>query len=341
MSEWSLDDCDVPCVRDLLMHHFQDMHLEVEGKLGRRRHRGNFREKFTSGVNGKQFAALEARLCKGVPLLGLSANDELPELETTLDRFLDCGNRKTIRQSFRCDSAGRPEMEPFEVLQKTRLSDCHVANKRKGRSPSDSPVAIRISFSEEEPTEADVSLRVINQRLKRRRSWESQLFRIQLTRAEMDGCESFEVEVELRMEVVRARLIDESTRADQAKTIGCELSFAMQELAAWAAEVPVGQKRKRLEDFDGALPTLKAVLELPDVARELDRRVSEGPTALHDAKCYLSKVLQDQCPSVDQNVLFRFAGLQVGRVLVRRRSSLASQDADVSSAPALSSKKVV
>jgi len=340
MSELSLEDCDVPYVRDLLMQHFQDPDLEVEGKLGRRTQRGIFREKFTSGVNDKQFAALEARLCKGAPWLGLSACDELPELETTLDRFLDCGGRKGTRLSFHCDSDGCPEAAPFEVLQKCRLSDCYVANKRKDSATSASPVAIRISFSKEEPTEADHSLPVITQRFKRRRTWEAQLFRIDLTRVEMDGCETYEVEVELRMEVVRARLSDEGSREDQARAIGCELSLSMQELSAWAAEVRVCPKRKRLEEFDGALPALEAVLALPDVAQELDRRVSEGPKAWREAKCYLSKVLQDQCPSVDQNVLFRFAGLQVGKSIMRQRSLLASEDADSSGAPPLSSEKI-
>jgi hypothetical protein len=334
MSDLQLDECDVPYVRDLLLANFRDPHLEVEGKLGRRSDRGNFREKFTSGVNGKQFAELERRLCQGASWLGLSASAELPELEITLDRFLaldspgeDCRSRyqRTSRLSFRCNSSGYPHGQPFEVLRKTRMADCHVANRTKATTTHPG-IAIRISFSKEEPGVLDETLQFIFQRFKKRRTWEARLFRIQLTHVGMDDRESYEVEVELRMDVVRARLEDEASRADEAKAISCELSFAMRGLAAWVAEVPLSQKRKRLEDFDGALPALKAVLESPDVAHELSRRVSEGSEALYQAKCYLCKVLQDQCPSVDENVLFRFAGHQVGRALLRQKSSRMSTD---------------
>merc|ERR1719265_3084393 len=105
--------------------------------------------------------------------------------------------------------------------------------------------------------------------MKKRRTWEAGLFRIQLTNVVMDGRESFEVEVELRMDVVRDRLDDELSRSDQANAISCELSSAMRGLATWAAEVPLSQKRKRLEDFDDALPALRAVLESPEVVSEL------------------------------------------------------------------------
>lgn len=335
MSDPQFEECDVPCVRDLLLAHFRDPHLEVEGKLGRRTGRGNFREKFASGVSCQQFAELQARLCQGAVWLGLPASDELPELEITLDQFLaldDCAYKRTSRLSFRCNSSGNPDARPFEVLCKARLSDCHVANKSNACT-SAPPVAIRISFSKEEPIAADANLPIVNQRLKKRRTWEARLFRIQLTNVVMEGRESFEVEVELRMDVVRERLDDELSRSDQANAISRELSSAMRGLATWAAEVPLSQKRKRLEDFDDALPALKAVLESPEVVNELSRRVSEGNKALHQAKCYLCKVLQAQCPSVDQNVLFRFAGLQVGRALLRPKTLLTSSDASAPSAP--------
>jgi len=168
-------------------------------------------------------------------------------------------------------------------------------------------VAIRVSFSEEAPDSPGGAPPVLQERLKRRRTWKSPLFHIQLTRVEMEGRQSFEVEVELQMEVVRARLEDDSSRAEQARLVARELSAALRGLAAWAAEVPRERKRKRLEDFHGALPTIKATLERPEVSEELHRLVSEGPGTLHKAKRYLHGVLEKQCPAVEEGVLLRFA----------------------------------
>ncbi|CAK0821360.1 unnamed protein product [Prorocentrum cordatum] len=78
---------DVPCVRELLLAHFQNPYLEVEGKLGHRTDRSDFRDKFTAGVSARQFEQLETRLCGGAAFLGLPAGD-LPALEVTLDRFV-------------------------------------------------------------------------------------------------------------------------------------------------------------------------------------------------------------------------------------------------------------
>eukprot|EP00747_Dinoflagellata_sp_TGD_P060319 gnl/TRDRNA2_/TRDRNA2_151971_c0_seq1.p1 gnl/TRDRNA2_/TRDRNA2_151971_c0~~gnl/TRDRNA2_/TRDRNA2_151971_c0_seq1.p1 ORF type:complete len:426 (+),score=67.89 gnl/TRDRNA2_/TRDRNA2_151971_c0_seq1:132-1280(+) len=339
-------DGDVPCVRDLLIQHFEDPDLEVEGKLGRRTDRRSFRDKFTAGVTAEQFAALEARLNGGASFLGLPPRATMPELEETLDRFhaptegTACARESrctqySMRSSFACDGSGLPADKPLEVLLKTRLVDCHVAPAPRDRSapPPPSPVAIRVSFSREAPgfLVAD-GAPPIYERRKRRRTWQASLWSVQLTRVTVEEREVFEVEVELRMEAVRARLMDPVRRADEALLITCELAAALRGLAAWASEVPpASRKRKRLEDFGVADVALKASLEAPEVAAELRRLVGQGTGALHQAKQYLCEVLRAQCPAVEESVLFRFAGKQVERALLRQRK--ASMEKDKSLAP--------
>lgn len=321
-------------MRDLLLEQFRDPALEVEGKLGRRS-----KDKFTAGVSAEQFAALEARLRNGAPCLGLPPGSHLQEPEVTVDRFYALGEAAdesskvtgrargserppTVRSSFACDDSGCPLDEPFEVLNKTRLSDCHIGRPcGDAAPPSDCLVDLRVSFSKETvvPQELAAGAALIYERRKRRHTFEAKLWRIMLTHVTVRQQEVFEVEVELRMEIVKPRLEAAASQADEALGITRELVAALRNLAAWAAEIPLARKRKRTEDFQAVDLALKAVLEEPEVDAELQRCICEGKEALNRAKLYLCGILRPRLSSVDEVALLRFAGRQVGRVLQRHR----------------------
>jgi len=326
----SLEPGDAPSVRDLLLEHFRNPALEVEGKLGRRS-----KDKFTAGVSAEQFAALEARLRAGDPCLGLPPGQVEPEV--TIDRFqaleADAGSKcsgrargceraPTVRSSFACDDSGCPLDEPFEVLNKTRLSDCHIGRPcGDAAPPPDCLVDLRVSFSLETVVPQDVAAgaALIYERRKRRRTFEAKLWRIQLTHVSVGQQEAFEVEVELRMEIVRPRLEAAASPADEALGITRELVAALRNLSGWAAEIPLARKRKRTEDIQAVDLALKAALQEPEIDAELQRCICEGKEALHRAKHYLCGVLRVRLSSVDEVALHRFAGRQVARVLQRQR----------------------
>jgi len=369
MTGTSLESGDAPCVRDLLLEHFREPDLEVEGKLGRRS-----KHKFTAGVSAEQFCALEARLTTassssflGVVSAGGSRPADgslLPIVEVTLDRFYApppsegegsppfgrchsggrCGFRPLVRSSFACDETGQPQGSPFEVLHKGRLADCRVATALADSLPRAALVDLRVSFSRETAVHpervggADGGS-LVCERLKRRRSWGGSLWRVSLTRVtttkavaaagaavgggESREHESFEAEVELRMEVVRARLEAAAHPADEALLATRELVSALRLLASWAAEVPVTRKRRRIENLRAAEPLLAAALEAPDVKAELHRCVCEGRGALHEAKRYVCEVLRARCSStVDEGTLYRYAGQQVARARLRHQRSV-------------------
>jgi len=330
----SLEPGDAPSVRDLLLEHFRNPALEVEGKLGRRA-----KDKFNAGVSAEQFAALEARLRKGSPCLGLPPGSHLQEPEVTIDRFFalevadagtkcsgrarGCERAPTVRSSFACDDSGCPLDEPIEVLNKTRLSDCHIGRPSGDAAPPpDCLVDLRVSFSLETVVPQDIAAgaALIYERRKRRRTFEAKLWRIQLTHVTVGQREAFEVEVELRMEIVRPRLEAAASQADEALRITRELVAALRKLAGWAAEIPLARKRKRTEDFQAVDLALRAALEEPEVDAELRRCICEGKEAPHRAKHYLCGILRVRLSSVDEAALHRFAGRQVARVLQRQRS---------------------
>jgi hypothetical protein len=186
-----------------------------------------------------------------------------------------------------------------------------------------------VSFSRETelPKVALVSA-VIYERLKRRRTWEAHLWRIALTHVtDDDGREAFEVEVELRMKAVRARLEEAGAghTADEALLVTRELVAVLRRLATWASEVPCPaavRKRRRIEVARAADPYLREAMEAPEVVSELHRRVSAGREALHEAKEELCRALRSRCPAgtVDDAALLRFAGQQVARALRKVRA---------------------
>jgi len=320
-----------------------------------------------------------------------------PEVEVTLDRFhilefevggrgaagspavgaamrigeLRGGRRKsrappTVRASFACDAASpstapRPASEPYEVLRKSRLSDCYVAcapgDRASGSQPqapsgvgvATCPVSLRVSFSREtELPRLAVPSAVIYERLKRRRIWEAQLWQIALTHVtDDDGREAFEVEVELHMKAVLARLDAESpgrSIADEALLVTRELVAVLRRLAAWASEVPcaaVTRKRRRLEEAQAADPYLREAMQAPGVVSDLQRRVSEGKEALHEAKEALCKALREHCPAgaVEEVALQRFAGQQVARAQRHAAHGKSAEALPVGSQPCEASQR--
>lgn len=233
----------------------------------------------------------------------------------------------------------RPTQPPFEVLRKTRLSDCYVAcgfsgraSSSKSRPPPSSascPVSLRVSFSREtelSPTAVPAS-GTIYERLKRRRTWQARLWDIALTHVITgDGRETFEVEVELRMQAVQARLEAAEAAsgcpgaADEALRVTREFVSALRRLASRSSEVlasSVLRKRRRIEEAQAADPYLRKAMEAPEVVSELHRRVSAGREALHEAKEELCRALRARCPpgTVEEAALLRFAGQQVARAL--------------------------
>merc|ERR1712178_668741 len=183
------------------------------------------------------------------------------------------------------------------------------------------PVSLRVSFSREtELPKAAVPSAVIYERLKRRRTWEASLWKIVLTHVtDDDGREAFEVEVELCMPAVRARL-EAGCPADEALLVTRELVAVLRRLALWASEVPcpsAARKRRRLEEARAADPYLRKAMEAPEVSADLHRRVSAGKEALHEAKEELCRALRARCPAgvVEEAALLRFAGQQVARDL--------------------------
>lgn len=340
MADLQFEPGDAPCVRDLLLQHFRDEDLEVEGKLGRCLSNG----KFKAGVSEEQFMLLEGELAtKGVPLLGLPPRAGLPHCEKTLDRFYGSSavdiegppRRKRrwaeeFRLSYACDISGNPQNEPFETLQKCRLADCHVASTGSLTGPRDLSLAtavsigLRVSFSQETAAPKGVATAegstLIYERRKERRTWEAPLWQVALTRVSAECRDAFEVEVELRMEAVRPRLEAAISRGDEALRITRELVAALRALTSLVAAAPAGQKRRRTEDFRAAEPELRSALDAPEVVAELCRRMREGRRALHQAKQYLCDVLRARCSTVDEAALYRFAGQHVARALLRQRS---------------------
>lgn len=352
----SLQPGDAPLVRDLLLQHFGDPYLEVEGKLGRR----SSKDKFTSGVGAEQFATLLAWLRsrdKMPSCLGLQKALE-PEEEVTLDRVtaleveaeeaaspqpltspggptaggVEGRPRRPprqgglqVRSSFACDEGGRSLGSPIAVLCKSRLADCHVGRPSAETAlPSTCHVDLRVSFSREVdvvPGRAEGP--IIHERLKRRTTFVAELFLIQLTHVMAGERESFEVEVELRMDVVRRRLEGAgASAADEALLVTRALVAAMRMLAGCAAEVvPNCRKRKRLDEFHTLESCLRSALEEPEVVAELHRFVHEGlqedgdKAALHHAKLYLYRLLKGRYATLDEGTLFSFAGQQVGKAL--------------------------
>merc|ERR1719253_770888 len=142
----------------------------------------------------------------------------------------------------------------------------------------------------------------IYERLKRRRTWEAQLYNIALTHVtDDDDREAFEVEVELHMKAVRDRLEAAGVErtADEALLVTRELVAVLRRLAAWASEAPcpaAARKRRRIEEARAADPYLRKAMEAPEVISELHRRVSAGREALHEAKEELCRALRSRCP---------------------------------------------
>jgi len=340
----SLEPGDAPEVRDLLLAHYRDPTLEVEGKLGRRS-----RDRFTAGVSADQFAALEARFLDDcAPCVGLLPRSGAPPaVEVTIDRFHllgpveDDGRQRsrspgrargaermpTVRSSYACDGLCRPSGEPVEVLLKRRLSDCHIGREvRNDALPEHCLVDSRVSFSQEiafpEVERAHARLGpLVHERLKRRRTFEAFLWRVMLTQVTIDRRrEAFEVEVELKMDVVRTRLEAAAQPADEALAITRELVAALREMARWAAEIPMCKKRKRVEDIEAVERELKTAMEEPEVDAELRRHISlEGREALHLAKQYLCDVIRLRLASVSESALHRSAGRQVAKYLRRAK----------------------
>jgi len=317
--ETSLQEGDAPQARDLLLEHYRDHSLEVEGKLGRRSI-----HKFSAGVGVEQFEAVEARLLSGAPGLGLTSGapteehivDLFYDQEASLEEGLPQSRRRwkeapKLRLSFACDEAGKPHGEPLEALRKTRIFDCHIGRPTgDGAPPENAHVDVRVSYSREVPVPADdarADAAVVYTRRKRRRTFEASLYRVQLTRVDVAEVgpgvskepeeanldiratssttsvsrEVFEVEVELRMDAVRPRLEAATNAAEEALCITRELVGALRCLARWAVEARAC-KRKRLEGFHAAEPALRAALEEPEVRAELARLAQQAggePTA--------------------------------------------------------------
>eukprot|EP00929_Paragymnodinium_shiwhaense_P000208 TRINITY_DN100453_c0_g1_i1.p1 TRINITY_DN100453_c0_g1~~TRINITY_DN100453_c0_g1_i1.p1 ORF type:complete len:463 (-),score=103.19 TRINITY_DN100453_c0_g1_i1:129-1457(-) len=368
-----LDDCqpgDAPSVRDQLIKWWRDPALEVEGKLGRRS-----KDRFRSGVSQEQFAALEAFLSSGGGCSSSSSSD----WQCTVDRFhateeeaaAPKGRQKktageVVRASFECDACGSvTKNEPLEVLRKTRLADCHVARRCEMAGDQDSsgggsgiyasslasPVDLRVSFSRESnlPPAAIAAefRRVVYERRKMRRSWHAKLWQVVLTKVrtsepgcEAKGVDTFEVEVELKMDVVRNRMEDAASSSggspkvrEEALLITREFVGGLRDLAASISGIEhqpseANKKRLRQEAQSSAEPSLRASAEEPDIAAELRRRVRPGAAALaaggecgpagsqlHGAKMYLQEALQAKNPALQQDTIFKFAGQHVARVL--------------------------
>jgi len=351
MAHASIEEGDAPLVRDLILEHYRDGALEVEGKLGHRS-----RGRFVAGIRREQFAALEEQLCRGNATLGAHGG-AMPSAVVTVDRFYGtCGpGQPKLRASYTCSSSGQPEGQPSEVICKSRLSDCRVACHLdpSGSRPS-SPVDLRVSFSREVaiPQSGVEEHPFAFERHKSRRTWEAPLWLVQLTHVLFQGRETFEVEVELRMPVVRARLEASEHREEEALHITRELVAVLRCLSCCAAEVEpavTSQKRRRQECLEAAEADLKAIVSDPGIAAELRQCVLDGAEAMHQAKRHLCDVLRESCSSVDERLLFRYAGQQIARELkCRQQAALKStveqsnsKDEATASPPAVSPSSMV